>query len=47
MSFLDAQIGRVLDLFDELNLWESTAIILTSDHGKRSLLLVLSMAKES
>ena len=34
ISFLDSQIGRLLKIFDELRLWESTAIILTSDHGK-------------
>lgn len=33
ISFLDAQIGRLLDLLDELELWDNTAVILTSDHG--------------
>lgn len=33
ISFLDAQIGRLLDLLDELKLWDNTAVILTSDHG--------------
>ena len=42
ISFLDAQIGRLLDLFDELGLWDNTAIILTADHGKCSSLDMLS-----
>ena len=33
ISFLDAQIGRILDTLDELKLWDSTTIVLTSDHG--------------
>lgn len=33
VSFLDAQIGRLLDTIDELNLWNNITIILTSDHG--------------
>jgi iduronate 2-sulfatase len=36
ISFLDAQIGRLLDTLDELNLWNNITIVLTSDHGKCS-----------
>ncbi len=33
-SFLDQQIGQVLDAVDALNLRESTRIVYTSDHGE-------------
>ena len=33
VSFLDAQIGRLLDAIDELELWNNITIVLTSDHG--------------
>jgi len=33
ISFLDVQIGRILDVLDELSLWTNLTIILTSDHG--------------
>ncbi len=33
VSFLDVQIGRLLDTIDELNLWDNITIVLTSDHG--------------
>lgn len=33
VTFLDSQIGRILDVLDELDLWQNTTIILTSDHG--------------
>lgn len=33
MTFLDAQIGRLLDKIDELKLWRNLTIVLTSDHG--------------
>lgn len=33
VTFLDAQIGRLLDTLDELDLWRDTTIVLTSDHG--------------
>jgi len=33
ISFMDEQVGRVLDELDRLGLRESTAIVFTSDHG--------------
>lgn len=33
ISYLDTQVGRILDVLDELNLWENTTVVLTSDHG--------------
>ncbi|MFP4510719.1 MAG: sulfatase [Spirochaetota bacterium] len=33
VSFCDAQLGRVLDTMDELNLWDDTMLIVTTDHG--------------
>lgn len=33
VTFLDAQLGRLLDAIDELNLWPNLTIVLTSDHG--------------
>ena len=33
VRFCDAQLGRLLAAFDEYNLWQDTAIILTTDHG--------------
>lgn len=32
-SFVDAQVGVLLDAVDRLELWENTVIILLSDHG--------------
>ena len=32
VSFLDVQIGRILDTMDELNLWENTTVILTGKY---------------
>ncbi|KAJ1416775.1 alkaline-phosphatase-like protein [Ochromonadaceae sp. CCMP2298] len=33
ITYLDDQLGRILDLLDELHLWDNTTVILTSDHG--------------
>ena len=33
ISFVDAQIGIVLDKLKELGLWDNTIVVLTSDHG--------------
>ncbi|MEQ1868236.1 MAG: sulfatase, partial [Micropepsaceae bacterium] len=33
LTMIDAWLGRVLDEIDRLNLWETTAIILCTDHG--------------
>ena len=33
VSFLDAQLGRILDELDRLSLWKNTIIAFTSDHG--------------
>ena len=33
VSFVDAQLGRILDVMDKNGLWENTTVILTSDHG--------------
>lgn len=32
-SFLDAQVGRVLDAITQAGLWENTCVVYTSDHG--------------
>lgn len=33
VSFVDAQIGLLLDALDQENLWSSTIVVLLSDHG--------------
>lgn len=33
MSYVDAQIGKVLDALDELGLSENTIVVLLGDHG--------------
>ena len=33
ITFCDQQLGRVLDAFDEHNLWEDTMLIVNTDHG--------------
>ena len=33
ISFLDNQLGKILDELDRLELWNNTVVILTSDHG--------------
>ena len=37
----DAQMMRVFKTLDELNVWDDTIIIFTSDHGDRKGLMVL------
>lgn len=33
ITFLDKQLGRLLDTIDDLQLWNNVTIVLTSDHG--------------
>ena len=33
MAFCDDQLGRLLDQFDQHDMWKDTALILTTDHG--------------
>lgn len=33
LSMCDEQLGRVIDLFDELGLWKDTMLIVNTDHG--------------
>ncbi|MBX3440194.1 MAG: sulfatase [Planctomycetaceae bacterium] len=32
-TFMDAQLGRILDTHDELDLWDTTVVLFVSDHG--------------
>lgn len=33
VTFIDAQLGLILDALDELRLWDRTVVVLLSDHG--------------
>jgi iduronate 2-sulfatase len=33
ITFLDVQLGRILDEMDKLKLWDTTTLVLTADHG--------------
>ena len=33
VSFVDKQLGRILDVLDELKLWDNMTVVLTADHG--------------
>lgn len=33
LTHCDQQLGRLLDMFDEYNMWDDTALIVTTDHG--------------
>lgn len=33
LRFCDKQLGRLLDAFDKMGLWDDTALVLTTDHG--------------
>lgn len=33
VSFMDAQVGRVMDALDEEDLWKNTVVLFAADHG--------------
>eukprot|EP01038_Epipyxis_sp_PR26KG_P009841 gene9841-13236_t len=33
VTFVDKQVGRLLDVLDEYNLWNNLTVVLTADHG--------------
>jgi iduronate 2-sulfatase len=33
VSFVDKQLGKLLDALDQLDLWKNTTVVLTADHG--------------
>jgi iduronate 2-sulfatase len=33
VTYVDKQLGRVLDVLDELQLWDNLTVVLTADHG--------------
>ena len=33
VSFVDSQLGRILDVMDEAEAWDNTVFVLTADHG--------------
>jgi arylsulfatase A-like enzyme len=37
VSYVDAQLGRVLDEMDRRGLWANTTVVLTADHGQVSV----------
>lgn len=33
IEHVDAEVGKIVDLIDDLNLWDNTVVIFTADHG--------------